>query len=157
MIPSLGRISENATLDDLMPLIKERVDAGQSVRIYPYGISMLPMLREGIDSVVLSRVENLKKYDIILYQRTNGKYVLHRIVGVGETYTCIGDNQFVLEKGIEHEQVIAVCTSFTRGGKEHSVNEPFWRAYAVFWHYSRFPRRVLRAIKRRIVRLFRKK
>ena len=145
-------------MEDLMPLMKECLTNGQSVTFSPRGISMLPMIRQGKDSVCLSPpVEPPKKYDIILYRRANGKYVLHRIVGVGETYTCIGDNQFVLEKGIKREQIIAVCTSFTRGGKEHSVNAPFWRAYAVFWHYSRFPRRVLRAVKRRIVRLFRKK
>ena len=146
------------SLEEIMPIIREQIANGCAVMFSPRGMSMLPMLKEGRDTVTISAPDSkLKKYDIILYRRANGKYVLHRIVGVGETYTCIGDNQFVLEKGIEHEQVIAVCTSFTRGGKEHSVNAPFWRAYAVFWHYSRFPRRVLRAVKRRIVRLFRKK
>ena len=146
------------SLEEIMPIIREQIANGCAVKFSPRGMSMLPMLKEGRDTVTISAPDSkLKKYDIILYRRANGKYVLHRIVGVGETYTCIGDNQFVLEKGITREQVIAVCTSFTRGGKEHSVNAPFWRAYAVFWHYSRFPRRVLRAVKRRIVRLFRKK
>ena len=146
------------SLEEIMPVIREQIANDCSVTFSPRGVSMLPMLKEGRDTVTISAPpEKLKKYDIILYQRTNGKYVLHRIVGVGETYTCIGDNQFVLEKGIKREQIIAVCTSFTRGGKKHSVNAPFWRAYAVFWHYSRFPRRVLRAIKRRVAGLFRKK
>jgi hypothetical protein len=88
-------------MEELMPLMKECLANGQSVTFSPHGVSMLPILREGRDTVTISAPpEKLKKYDIILYQRTNGKYVLHRIVGVGETYTCIGDNQFVLEKGI---------------------------------------------------------
>lgn len=137
-----------------MPLIRERIAAEQLVRIYPYGKSMLPMLCEGRDSVVLSKAQRIKKYDIILYQRENGQYILHRVVKVGKTYTCIGDNQFVLERGIANEQIVAVCTAFTRKGKEYSTDSLMWRAYAVFWHYSRFPRRVFRAVKRRVVRLF---
>lgn len=154
MKPLLNKLSENASLEDLMPLIRERIEAKQSVRIYPYGKSMLPMLHEGRDSVVLSKPTKLKKYDIALYQRENGKYVLHRVVGVGDTYTFIGDNQFVLEKGITPGQIIAVCTAFTRNGKKYSADSPRWRAYAVFWHYSRFPRRVFRAVKRRAAKLF---
>ena len=43
---------------------------------------MLPMLREGKDSVVLSKIsEPLRKYDVVLYQRRNGQYVLIRAAG----------------------------------------------------------------------------
>ena len=80
-------------LDNLMPLFRERLAAGQKVQFSPRGISMLPMLRQGKDSVILSPLpENLRKYDIPLYQREDGKYILHRIVEVGETYTCISMN-----------------------------------------------------------------
>ena len=84
-------------LELLMPLIKERLAAGQSVRFSPKGTSMLPMLRQGIDSVVLSPLpKRLGKYDLPLYQRDNGQFVLHRIVAAEDSYTCIGDNQFEL-------------------------------------------------------------
>ena len=93
-------------VEELMPLIQESLSAGRSVRFSPRGISMLPMLRQGIDSVILSPApETLKKYDLPLYRRDNGKYVLHRIVDAGATYTCVGDNQFQLEHGIRR----AVC------------------------------------------------
>lgn len=145
-------------LDEMMPLIKECLAAGQSVNFSPRGISMLPMIRQGRDSVGLSAPpDKLRKYDIPLYQRKNGHYVLHRVVRVGETYTCIGDNQFVFEDGIEHDQIIAVCTSITRGGKTMSVHSFRWYAYAVIWHYSRFLRRVVRAFWRRVKGLFIKK
>lgn len=125
-------------LDDLMPLFREQLDAGKTVKFSPRGISMLPMLRQGIDSVVLSPVpETLKKYDLPLYQRDDGKYILHRIVEVGETYTCIGDNQFDYETGVRHDQIIAVVTAFTRGQQMHSVNEFPYRLYCRVWHHSR--------------------
>ena len=141
-----------------MPLVREQIESGKSVTFVPRGTSMLPMLREGIDSVTLSAPpKKLKKYDIPLYQRENGQYILHRVVKVGETYTCIGDNQFVYEKGVTHEQVIAVCTAFSRGeGKKISVHSPMWRLYAVVWNYSRFPRRILAALRRRTLKLMKK-
>ena len=99
---------------------------------------MLPVLRQGIDSVVLSPApETLKKYDLPLYRRDNGKYILHRIVGVGTTYTCVGDNQFQLEPGVRRDQILALVTGFYRGDTLHSVNEPAYRLYCRFWHYSR--------------------
>ena len=125
-------------MNDLIPLFRERLAAGQKVKFSPRGISMLPMLRQGIDCVELSPLpEKLKKYDLPLYQRDDGHYVLHRIVKVGETYTCIGDNQFVLEHGLCHDQMIAVVSAFYRDEKYHSVSEWKYQLYVRFWHYSR--------------------
>ena len=133
-----SRIEKELRLEVLMPLIRERLEAGQTIRFSPRGISMLPMLRQGRDSVVLSPLpEKLKKYDLPLYQRSNGQYVLHRVVKVGERYTCIGDNQFVLEPDLEHSQMIALVTTFYRGDRKWEVTSPLYRVYCVFWHYSR--------------------
>ncbi len=141
-------------LELLMPLIKERLAAGQSMRFSPKGTSMLPMLRQGIDSVVLSPLpEKLRKYDLPLYQRDNGQFVLHRIVAAGDSYTCIGDNQFELERGVRPDQMIGVVTAFYRGEKRHSILESSYRLYCRVWHYTRFPRRVWRSIKLRLRRL----
>lgn len=132
-------------LDTMMPLIRERLAAGQQVRFSPRGTSMMPMLRQGVDSVVLSPLpETLKKYDLPLYQRKNGQYVLHRIVSVEDTYTCIGDNQFVVETGLEYSQMIAVVSGFSRGGREYSVGDLAYQLYCRFWHCSRPVRRLWR-------------
>ena len=138
-----------------MPLIRERLASGQSIRFLPRGISMLPMLRQGIDSVTLSPLpEKLKKYDLPLYQRDNGKYVLHRVTEVGETYTCMGDNQFAPETGLRQDQMIALVTAFTRGEKEYRVTDFSYRLYCRVWHYSRpvrhFWRRGIGWLKRKI-------
>lgn len=128
-------------LDDLMPLFREQLAAGQKVKFSPRGTSMLPMLRQGIDTVTLSPLpKKLKKYDLPLYQRKNGQYVLHRVVKVGETYTCIGDNQFFPEPGLTHDQMIAVVSSCTRGSKSYSVTDWRYGLYCRLWHFSRKPR-----------------
>ena len=152
-------------LDDLMPLIRESLAAGQDVRFYPRGISMLPMLRQGTDSVMLSPVRGpLKRYDIPLYQREDGSYVLHRVVDVhGGTpgaaiacedaqsnggdaaagpfatlvYDCCGDHQFAIERGIRHSQVIAVVSGFYRADHYVPLMHPRYRRYCRILHHSR--------------------
>lgn len=137
--------SSFAELDELMPLIRAQLEAGGQVRFSPRGVSMLPMLRQGRDSVVLSPVTGkLKKYDLPLYRRADGKYILHRIVKAGETYTCVGDNQFELERGVAHSRIIAVVTAFSRDGREIPVTDPAYRIYCRFWHYVRPARFVWR-------------
>ena len=134
-----------ASIDNLIPLFRERLASGQSVCFSPQGTSMLPMLRQGIDSVVISPLpEKIKKYDIVLYQRESGQYVLHRVVEVKDTYTCMGDNQFVKEYGLKQEQLIAVVTSFTRNKKSHKTNEIGYWVYCRLWYHSRLVRRFLR-------------
>jgi hypothetical protein len=125
-------------LDDLMPLFREQLAAGKSVQFSPKGISMLPMLRQEKDSVVLSPVpQKLRKYDLPLYQRDNGKYVLHRVIRAGETYTCMGDNQFEEETGLRHEQMIGLVTAFYRGDRRITVTDPIYWIYCRIWQYSR--------------------
>ena len=141
-------VEKQYRLEDLMPLIREQLAAGKTVRFSPRGTSMLPMLRQGKDQVVLSPLpEKLKKYDLPLYQRKNGQFVLHRIVGVGDTYTCLGDNQFDVEPGLGHEQMIALVTAFTRDGREIPVTAWHYRLYCRLWYHSRPIRRFYRRAK----------
>lgn len=125
-------------VEELLPLILEQLEAGQTVKFAPYGVSMLPMLRQGVDTVVLAPVpEKLKKYDLPLYRRDNGKFVLHRIVRAGDTYTCIGDNQFIYETGVRQDQLLALVIGFYRKDCYHSVRSPGYRFYCRLWHWSR--------------------
>ena len=140
-------------LEDLLPRMEEAFAKGESIRIIPQGISMLPMLRPGVDAVTLSAVpERLRKYDLPLYRRENGQFVLHRIVKVGQTYTCIGDNQLGVECGLRKDQMLALVTSFRRGEKEIPVTAWSYRIYCRLWHWSRPIRHVLRALRYRLRR-----
>lgn len=131
-----------------MPMFKQTLAQGESVCFYPRGTSMMPMLRQGVDSVVLSPLpEKLKKYDLPLYQRVRGQYVLHRVLKVDQTYTCIGDNQFTYEPGVKHSQMIGVVTAFYRGDKLISVDSFSHKLYCRFWHYTRPIRRIYRYLR----------
>lgn len=136
---------QSARLEELLPLMQEQLAAGKYVRFFPRGTSMLPMLRQGIDSVTLAPLpKKLKKFDLPLYRRENGQFVLHRIVRTGETYTCIGDNQFQLEPGVKPEQMIALVVRFSRGEREWSVDAPAYRLYCRVWNLTRPVRHIYR-------------
>lgn len=151
------RIEYETSLETLMPLFQEQFQAGRSVCFSPKGTSMLPMLRQGIDSVELSPLpERLKKYDLPLYRYPSGKYLLHRIVGMeGENYRCIGDNTYVFET-VPPQCMIAVVTAFRRGEKWISVDTWHYRLYCRVWvglyPLRRFAKRAIGWLKRHIVR-----
>ncbi len=81
----------------------------------PIGISMLPMLRERKDTVKLVAPTNIKKHDVVLYMRNDKTLVLHRVMKVKkDSFVMCGDNQFILEKNIKKNQIIAVMEGFYR-------------------------------------------
>ena len=155
--PKVSRGFTVSGLTELLPLMEECLAAGQSVKFSPRGVSMLPMIVQGRDSVTLSSPpDRLKKFDIPLYRRKDGSFVLHRVIKVSDTYTCMGDNQFKAEKGIAQDQIIGVVTAFTRKGRTYVVSHGGYRLYCVLWHISRPLRRVWRALRGRAARLKRK-
>ncbi len=146
-------IERSVYMHEMVPLMQESLAAGQPVRFSPKGRSMLPMLRQGRDTVTLSPATHpLKRYDIPLYRRDDGSYVLHRIVAVGKTYTCVGDSQFILEKEIRQDQILGVVTAFSRDGRQISVEDPAYRLYVrlldgtrrVRWFFVRAARKLRR-------------
>ena len=151
-----GLQQKNVRLAQLDPLIRQLLEAGQQVKFTPHGSSMLPMLRDGKDTVTLTKPQGkLKKYDIPLYQRPQGGYVLHRVVGENQKgYILCGDHQTALEKGVTDEQVIGVVCAFTRKGKEYTVTQTRYRLYARLWVAIRPLRRLAMGGLHRLARLY---
>ena len=121
--------------EELLPLIRTQLAAGHKVRYLPFrGVSMMPMLRQGVDSVELAPLpEKLKKYDLPVYQYPSGKIVMHRIVEVREDcYICLGDNTYRYET-IYPQQIIAVVSAFRRGDKRIEADAWAYRLYSRVW------------------------
>lgn len=81
------------------------------------GVSMLPMLKNRRDTVVIKKkTERLKPLDVALYRRGEA-YVLHRVLSVKEDgYIIRGDNCYA-DENIKENAVIGVLTEFFRKGK----------------------------------------
>lgn len=139
--------------EDLIPLLRERLAAGHSVRYLPFrGTSMLPLLRQGKDAVEVSPLpEKLQKYDLPIYQYPSGKYVMHRIVRVEQDgYICLGDNTYQYEH-ITREMMLGMVTAIRRGDRHISVKSPLYGMYCRIW-CALYPLRKMVRLAKRILR-----
>jgi len=153
-------------LADAIEVIDEILAGGGEFRMYPKGVSMLPLIRQGRDSVVLRRnfEEGARKHDIAFYRRTNGQFVLHRVMKISSdgSFVMCGDNQTVLETGIRREQIIGYVSKLYRDDKECSFRSLKYRIYKLFWccmpyrRAERYARRIWGAVKRRVLRIVKK-
>lgn len=94
------------------------------------GISMLPMLKDRRDTiVVVPKTERLKRLDVALYKRGDA-YVLHRVLQPIEGgYIIRGDNCYSNEN-VPENAVIGVLTEFFRKGKHYSCSDKKYLDYA---------------------------
>lgn len=98
-------------MEDVYPYIKESIRDGGQFVIFPRGTSMNPTIYEDKDCVVLVQADEPARYDIVLYKRKSGRFILHRIMKIKDgNYTMCGDNQYIFEEGIKREQILAVVS-----------------------------------------------
>ena len=96
----------------------------------PIGTSMLPLLRERLDTVKLVAPTNIKKHDVVLYMRNDKTLVLHRIIRAHkDSFTLCGDNQCILEKHVKRSQIIAVMEGFFRGEEYFPCTDKNYQKY----------------------------
>ena len=121
-------------ISEMMPIIEEALKNGKQVRFKVRGQSMYPTLIEQRDSVILEKKDAYKKYDIILYRRDDGHYVLHRIVGTKNgCFKLCGDNQTDIEYPIRKDQIIAAAISLERKGKKIDAEDFKYNAVVHIW------------------------
>ena len=108
------------------------------------GWSMYPMLRNRRDRIVVLPIgtERLKKYDLPLYRRPDGRYILHRIIDVKDgKYVIRGDNTYVKEY-VPDEWILGYVSEFYREERHVLSSSKGYRFYARFWNFI-YPVRVL--------------
>ncbi len=99
------------------------------------GKSMMPLLREGRDVMIIKRPAcRLRRYDVALYKRPSGSYILHRVLKVTESgYVMCGDHCTEREYGITDGEVIGVLVGVIRDGKHITTDNFFYRLYSHLW------------------------
>lgn len=119
------------------------------------GVSMLPLLRQQKDLFTITkRQSRCKKYDVALYKRADGAYVLHRIIKVlPDGYVFLGDNCLNKEYGITDQDVLGVMTSFVRDGKEYAADAGGCLLYAKVWYMLYPVRRLWKLLKLKVRRI----
>ena len=99
------------------------------------GDSMRPLIRQDRDILIIEKPKGrLKKYDVPLYKRDSGQYVLHRVLKVRDSdYVICGDNRYSKEYGITDRHIIGVLTAVVRDGKEIPITDLRYRLYVHLW------------------------
>ena len=99
---------------------EEEIDRTGRIVYTNLGCSMMPLLRQHRDLMIIEKpAGRLKKYDVPLYKRDNGQYVLHRILKV--------------RGQVRDRHIIGVLTAVVRDGKTIPVTDWRYLAYVHLW------------------------
>lgn len=136
---------------ELMPLISDILKTAERVRFTVKGNSMYPLLRGSRDEVEVTKCDSIGKYDIVLYKRPDGSYVLHRVLKKADGALSIaGDFEQELEHPVYENQVIAKVDNIIRaGGRVISCGNKVYKVYCVVWALVlKHRRKILRILKK---------
>ncbi len=114
------------------------------------GVSMLPMLKERRDTIVVTaKTDRLKPLDVALYKRGDA-YILHRVLKVTESgYIIRGDNCYE-DEIVPEGTVIGVLTEFFRKDEHYFCTDEKYLRYVKKRLKGYKPRRFFVRIKRKI-------
>lgn len=127
------------------------------------GDSMEPILHNRKSTVVIEKpIKTLQKYDVVLYRRPTGEYVLHRVVHIRrrrdwENIIIRGDNR-VYQERVPRQWIIGVMTGYYPDESSKFISctdvryqrylRTLSRRYCIRWMKA-FPGRVYRKLMRR--------
>lgn len=116
-------------------MLKELVEQGREVRMVISGSSMAPFLIHGRDSIFFRAPEReLRRGDIVFYERPGGQFVVHRICRVhADGYDIIGDAQTEIEHHVQRKQIFARVTKVERKGKILVPGTFWWEFFEQVW------------------------
>ena len=118
------------SMSEIWELANVVISSGGEFRLFHKGTSMMPLLRQGKDSVVLVAPNDIKKNDILLYKRANGQFVMHRAIKIKkDEYIMCGDNQYEHERGIKKENILAKVKGIYRGDVYFETNNTEYQKY----------------------------
>lgn len=116
-------------------VLRELAEEGEVVSMLIAGSSMSPFLCHKRDYIYFSRPEReLRRGDMVFYQRDNGQYVMHRICKIRpEGYYMVGDAQTQIEGPLRRDQIFARITKVKRKGKMLAPGDFWWEFFEHVW------------------------
>ena len=94
------------------------------ITVVPKGNSMWPFIKGGKCTVIIKKpISPINQLDVVLFQRENGDFVLHRVTKIdGEELVVKGDN-FNYQENISSAQVLGVMEGFYYKNKYTASND----------------------------------
>lgn len=124
-------LDTEAFLDTICAMVGEGT---ANVPVPIRGISMRPFLYDGDYAFLSPLPGKIRKGDILLYQRKNRQYVLHRVHKLRRDggLIMLGDSQ-VTPEPVEANQLRAIASFVRRGGKDCRPGSLKWWFFAHPW------------------------
>lgn len=120
---------------EYVSMLRELTEEGKEVSMMIAGSSMAPFLIHERDSICFRKPDReLRKGDMVFYQRDSGQYVMHRIWKVKpEGYYIVGDAQKEIEGPVKRQQIFALITKVRRKGKWIVPGDFWWEFFEHVW------------------------
>ena len=121
--------------NEYVSVLRELVEEGREVSFLVAGSSMSPFLAHQRDYIYFKKPDReLRKGDMVFYQRRSGQYVMHRIWKIkNDEYFMIGDSQKEIEGPLERDQIFALITKVQRKGKWIKPGDFWWVFFEKVW------------------------
>ena len=115
--------------------LRELVEEGKEVSMLIAGSSMAPFLVHRRDYIYFKKPErNLRKGDMVFFERDSGQYVMHRIWKVKpDGYYIVGDAQTEIEGPVREEQIFAIITKVRRKNQWIAPGDFWWEFFEHIW------------------------
>lgn len=133
---------------EYVSVLRGIAEEGKVVSMLIAGSSMAPFLCHNRDYIYFTKPEReLRRGDMVFYQRDRGQYVMHRIYRVKpDGYYMVGDAQTQIEGPLRREQIFAVITQVKRDGKMIRPGDFWWEFFEHIWIRIVPARRIVTAL-----------
>lgn len=120
---------------EYVSVLREIAESGKVVSLRISGGSMTPFLAHGRDYIYFTKPDReLRRGDMVFYQRQNGQYVMHRIYKKkAEGYYIVGDAQAEIEGPVAESQIFARIVKVKRKGRLLQPGDFWWEFFEHVW------------------------
>ena len=142
-------MTDNEIIEEAVRLVREGVNVTLPVK----GLSMLPFIIGGKDSVILHRPGLIDVGDVVLAWVDGNRYVVHRIIKLDyDRVTLMGDGNLTTEHCALVDIKARVTHVVDAKDKTYYLYNKWRKSAAKVWYWLRPIRRYLLAIYRRVKR-----
>lgn len=121
--------------NEYVSALRELAEEGRVVSMLIAGSSMSPFLCHNRDYIYFTRPDReLRRGDMVFYQRDTGQYVMHRIYKKKtDGYYMVGDAQTQIEGPLRRDQIFALIIKVKRKGKIIRPGNFWWEFFEHVW------------------------
>ena len=121
--------------NEYVSVLRELAEEGRVVSMLIAGSSMSPFLCHNRDYIYFTKPDReLRRGDMVFYQRDTGQYVMHRIYKrKKDDYYMVGDAQTQIEGPLRRDQIFARIIKIKRKGRIIEPGNFWWEFFEHVW------------------------